>query len=144
MARKGRYGVYKAIILKNNGTHSYTLSANSGSYSLTGENVNFTVARTLSVTSGNYSLIGNVVNLLVSRILVADSGSYELVGNDVQFIYVPVPPPQPIPIERGGQHVGVGGSSWEEQEQIKHRILERDVEAISAVIQSFIFIICQN
>lgn len=97
MARQGRYGIYKAIILKQPtvSTQNYTLTAESGSFTLTGNDVNLLVGRTLTADAGTFTLTGQDVNLLVGRVLTAETGQFTLTGNDANLVYTPFTPPRP-------------------------------------------------
>lgn len=74
------------LLGQGTGAAAYSLNAEVGSYSLSGQSA--TLARTISFTasSGSFTLTGQDATLTytpVSRILVADSSSYSLTGQDV-------------------------------------------------------------
>lgn len=60
----------------------YTLTAESGSYTLTGQNAGLYVTRVITADSGSYTLTGQSASLVASRVLTADSGSYTLTGDN--------------------------------------------------------------
>lgn len=102
MARKGRYGIYKPIILKNNvvAVQNYTLTVDTGFYNLTGENVTLNVGANINV----------------------DTGFYNLIGNDVSFVYVPNTPTKPSSVNGGGG--GGSSSSRSELEDMKRKMID--------------------
>lgn len=63
----------------------YTLSAESGSYGITGQAVNLLAARKLSAASGSYTIAGQAANLRAARKLSAASGVYTLTGSDASL-----------------------------------------------------------
>jgi hypothetical protein len=135
VARKGRYGIYKAIILKNNvvGVVNYTLTVDTGFYSLSGQDINlsvgrsisvdtgiynltgedvvFSVGKSISVDTGFYGLTGEDVSFNVGRNIIVDTGFYGLIGNDVSLIFTPFNPPIPTIQD------GIGGGSGNRNEQ---------------------------
>jgi hypothetical protein len=72
---------------------SYTLVAEGGTYSYSGNNANLTYTPvggyTLAADGGTYSYSGNNANLRYNRILVADGGTYSYSGNNANLIYAP-------------------------------------------------------
>lgn len=68
--------------------NAYTLTADQGSYALTGQDVALTVPRTLAADAGSYALTGQTTALFAARVLVAAQGSYSLNGNDALADYV--------------------------------------------------------
>jgi hypothetical protein len=69
---------------------SRLLDAASGSYTLTGQDVDLLRGFLLSAASGGFTLTGQDVGLLASRLLGADSGSFTLAGQDVTLTYNPL------------------------------------------------------
>lgn len=72
------------------GGPTYTLTAATGSFTLTGQSANLVVSRKLSAATGTYTLTGNAANLVVSRKLVAETGAYTLTGIAANLVYTPV------------------------------------------------------
>lgn len=62
------------------GGTTYTLTANYGSFSLTGESANLNSARKLTASYGSFSLSGQAATLKSARKLTADYGSFSLAG----------------------------------------------------------------
>lgn len=62
------------------------LTADAGSYVLTGQAAGLTAARLLVAEAGTYALDGQVVNLWKGRTLTADAGAYTLAGQAVSLL----------------------------------------------------------
>lgn len=60
----------------------YTLTAEAGSYSKTGQGAGLKAARKLAAEGGSYALTGQAVDLKLARKIVAGQGSYSLAGQD--------------------------------------------------------------
>lgn len=69
------------------GGAAYSLTAEQGSYSLTGQSVGLRAARTLAAAQGSYALAGQSVNLLAARRLTAAQGSYALNGQAANLLH---------------------------------------------------------
>jgi hypothetical protein len=83
----GLDGVYAltggdAALTKTSPTVDYPLTANAGSYSLTGGTASLKVDRSLTATAGSYSVAGGSASLTASRSLSATGGSYAITGGD--------------------------------------------------------------
>ena len=65
------------------------LAADSGSYAITGTDVSLKLGRKLTAESGTYTVNGTDVSLTAGRKLTADSGTYALTGTDVTLTYQP-------------------------------------------------------
>ena len=72
------------------GGSPYTLTAESGSFALTGQATGLAFNRTLAADSGSYALAGQDTGLAFNRVLSADSGSYALAGQDATLTYTPI------------------------------------------------------
>lgn len=59
----------------------FLLSADPGSYALTGQAATPLAARLLSLDAGSYAITGNAANLLRGAAIVASAGSYAIVGS---------------------------------------------------------------
>ena len=57
-----------------------------GSYTLSGQDVNFLITHSLAAYAGSYTLTGNSIGLLAARYDYPDVGVYTLTGKDVQFV----------------------------------------------------------
>lgn len=65
---------------------AYTLTAEQGSYTLTGQAAGLLAGRVLAAAQGSYTLTGQDVALLKGNTLTADQGSYALTGQDVALL----------------------------------------------------------
>lgn len=61
---------------------SYTLEADSGSFTLSGQNLGLLANRSLSLVSGSFTLAGQDVGVLAGRVLVLESGSFSFAFQD--------------------------------------------------------------
>ncbi len=78
------------------GGTSFTLTADAGSYSITGTAVTLKAARTMTVAAGSYAVTGSAVTFIftggpVHYVLTADSGSYVMTGFRVRLIWSGAP-----------------------------------------------------
>lgn len=64
------------------GGDTYTLTADSGSFALTGQSTGLAFNRVLASDSGSFALTGQAAALTFNRTLAADSGSFALAGQD--------------------------------------------------------------
>lgn len=71
------------------GGATYTLTAATGSFSLTGNATGLTVARQITAASGGFTLTGNSAALTAARLLTAATGTFTLTGNAADLIYTP-------------------------------------------------------
>lgn len=69
---------------------SRKLTAEAGSYALTGQNVSLSVSRSLNAEAGSCALTGNDANLRTERRLTAEAGTYALTGQDAALTYTPL------------------------------------------------------
>jgi hypothetical protein len=94
-------------LVADGGTYSYSgnnanllfnrlLSADGATYSYAGNNANLTYtpvgSYTLAADGGTYTYSGNNANLRYNRILVADGGTYSYSGNNANLTYAPAAP----------------------------------------------------
>ena len=75
---------------------AYTLTADAGSYSITGSSVNLKSTRTMSVAAGSYTVTGSAVTLTkssgpVNYTLTADPGIYIIIGFRVRLVWSGAP-----------------------------------------------------
>jgi hypothetical protein len=75
-----------AIGVYDSGGTGYTLTADSGSFTLAGQDVSLLAGRLLDAASGTYTLTGQDVGLLRGLLLAADSGGFTLTGQDVGLL----------------------------------------------------------
>jgi hypothetical protein len=68
---------------------SYTLIANAGLFSLSGQDIEMSMANTLVADHGSFALSGQDVELSASNTLEVDHGSFALTGQDATFTYTP-------------------------------------------------------
>lgn len=66
------------------------IQADSGSFALTGAAANLVRGRRLVADAGTYALTGAAAGLVYGRRLVADSGAFTLTGADATLVYTPV------------------------------------------------------
>ncbi|MCA9366854.1 hypothetical protein KC887_01150 [Candidatus Kaiserbacteria bacterium] len=64
----------------------YTLTADAGSFTVSGQTAALLATRNLSAAAGGYTLTGQAAALLTSRMLTAAAGSYSLSGNDAGLL----------------------------------------------------------
>lgn len=67
----------------------YTLTCQSGSYTVSGQSANILRHRNLSANSGSYSVNGQSVSILRHRRLTANAGAYVLNGQPVSIVWTP-------------------------------------------------------
>jgi hypothetical protein len=58
-----------------------TLTADTGTFTLTGQAANLTAARKITADAGTFALTGQATNLLASRKLTSEAGTFALTGN---------------------------------------------------------------
>lgn len=66
---------------------TFTITAESGSYSLTGTAASPLFGRLLAAGAGSYALTGTAVDFTRQYVLAVGVGSYALNGSEVTFIY---------------------------------------------------------
>lgn len=71
---------------QSGGGPDYTLDADQGSYTLTGQSAALLAARRLTADAGSYSVSGQSAGLLAGRKLEAATGSYSLSGQSANLI----------------------------------------------------------
>lgn len=69
---------------------AYTLTADTGSYTQTGQDANLLLGRVVQADSGAYTYTGTDVNLLYGRLISAETGAYVYTGIDADLIYTPI------------------------------------------------------
>lgn len=71
-------------------TFNRVLTADTQSFALTGQAAGLAFNRTLAAASGSFALTGQDAGLAFNRVLSAASGSYALDGQDVTLTYTPI------------------------------------------------------
>ncbi len=69
---------------------NFTLTAQAGSYSLTGQSATVARNRALTASAGSYSLSGQSATLVKGRVLTAQAGSYSVTGQSADIDYAAV------------------------------------------------------
>ncbi|MCB1711294.1 MAG: hypothetical protein KDH96_02075 [Candidatus Riesia sp.] len=72
---------------QSGGATSYTLSASSGSITITGTSVTFKRQLIMPVSAGSYSITGTSASLLYNRLLSSSSGAYSITGSTALLEY---------------------------------------------------------
>jgi hypothetical protein len=67
---------------------SYSLTCSVGSYSVTGINATFTLAKKLIANNGTYAYVGRNASFIVAKKLIASAGAYTLTGQNATLNYV--------------------------------------------------------
>lgn len=70
-------------------TGAYTLTADAGAFTLTGQDATLTRDKVLTADAGSFTLSGQDATLTWGRILTADAGSFTLTGQDATLSYAP-------------------------------------------------------
>ena len=74
------------------GATGYTLTADAGAYTLSGQDATLLKTRVLTADAGSYAVGGQDASVLVGHKLTADAGAYSVAGQDATLTYVPVTP----------------------------------------------------
>jgi hypothetical protein len=100
----GQLGAANYVVTANNGTYSltgqnatiayagaggYTLVANNGTYAVTGQAASLLRSRLVSAVYGTYALTGQNATLLKSRVMLANTGTYSVAGQAAIVVYTP-------------------------------------------------------
>jgi hypothetical protein len=80
------YGPRRIWVPVSAGGGAYTLTAEQGSYTLTGQAAALLAGRALAAAQGSYTLTGQDAALLKGNTLAADQGSYSLTGQDAALL----------------------------------------------------------
>lgn len=72
------------------GATNYSISAQQGIYSLTGQSAILLRTKLITANNGIYALTGQSITLVRSRLLTATNGVYSLTGNSATITYTPV------------------------------------------------------
>lgn len=115
---------------------TYTLVADGGTYSYSGNNANTLFNRRLVADGGVYSYSGNNANTLFNRRLVADGGTYTYFGNAADLVYAAGPV---ITLPRGGDDAARHKRrqrEFDDERKDRERLKELIAEAVSGVSQA--------
>jgi hypothetical protein len=100
----GQLGAANYVVTANNGTYSltgqnatiayagaggYTLVANNGTYAVTGQAASLLRSRLVSAVYGTYALTGQNATLLKSKVMLANTGAYSVAGQAAIVVYTP-------------------------------------------------------
>lgn len=66
---------------------TYSLTADVGSFAVTGQAATLQASRKLSAEAGSFSVTGQPATFQITRKLTADAGSFTLTGNDATLVY---------------------------------------------------------
>jgi len=80
---------YTQILLFSVLSGAYTLNAETGIYTVTGNDATLLKGLVLNAENGSYTLTGNDATLVYNKLLNASSGSYSVTGADANLIYTP-------------------------------------------------------
>ena len=76
-----------ALPVASGGVVNYTLTAQHGTYAITGQPAVLLRSKLITANSGTYSYTGQSANLLRSKLLTATNGTYALTGQSANIIY---------------------------------------------------------
>jgi hypothetical protein len=81
-ANAGTYSLTggSAVLTKTSGSVAYSLTATAGTYALTGGTASLKIGRKITASAGTYALTGGTASLKTGRSLTASAGSYALTG----------------------------------------------------------------
>lgn len=71
------------------GPTAYTLTADAGSFTLSGQDAGFVVGRILTADAGSFALTGQDAALRIGRVITADAGAFVLTGQDATLTVTP-------------------------------------------------------
>ncbi len=78
------------VNVNEGGGPTYTLTAATGVFTLTGNAAGLRVSRKITAGTGSFTLTGNAAGLIAGRKLSAATGSFTLTGNSVNLVYTPI------------------------------------------------------
>lgn len=74
------------LVIESNTALSYSITAESGTYGLTGQAATLTQALQVGAGQGSYALTGQAIGASVSRAIVAGQGTYSLSGQSASIL----------------------------------------------------------
>lgn len=80
---------YLTVDYTAGGGTTYTLTADGGTFALTGQAATLRAGRKVTADAGSYALTGTAATLRAARRLSADGGSYTLTGTAASLVYNP-------------------------------------------------------
>jgi len=75
------------IVYDSTAVSGYTLTCDSGAYTLTGGAVSVLLGREVAIAAGSYGLSGTAADGLHDKVIVLGSDSYTIVGSNVVLTY---------------------------------------------------------
>ena len=79
------------IIIKTGAGTAYSLTAENGSYTLTGSDATFQYNRVMPLDTGSYTLTGSDATFQHNRAITAENGSYSINGSATTLQYSGAP-----------------------------------------------------
>lgn len=95
----------------SSGGPTYTLTAQTGTFSLTGNNATLRVARKITCNTGTFTLTGVNTTLKVGRKLTCTTGNFTLTGNSANLVYTPTGGPTYTLIAQSGSFSLTGNNA---------------------------------
>jgi hypothetical protein len=83
------YGLISFSLNGTSGGTVYTLTANAGSFALTGVNASLLKSKVINAQAGSFTFTGNNATLLKSKVINAQAGSFSLTGVNANIVYTP-------------------------------------------------------
>jgi hypothetical protein len=100
LATAGEGGTFIGFALESGGSGE-TIVLDSGSYLLSGTDLNLIASLNISTTTGSYTLTGSDANLIAAYKEIANTGNYTLTGTDVTLVYTPSGGGESITLDSG-------------------------------------------
>ena len=69
---------------------SYSLSADAGSYTITGGSATFARTRVINGSAGSYAITGKTATFQFGRVISGAKGTYVITGSDAELNYTPI------------------------------------------------------
>lgn len=69
---------------------SYSLSADAGSYTITGGSATFARTRVINGSAGSYAITGKTATFQFGHVMTGAKGTYVITGSDAELNYTPV------------------------------------------------------
>jgi len=80
-------GRLRALLVEPSAGGAYTLTAQHGTYTVTGQSATITRNRALTASAGSYAVTGQSAGIAIGRVLTAQSGAYTLAGQSADIEY---------------------------------------------------------
>lgn len=98
----------QATITYTPGATNYTLTANGGSFTLSGQSASLSRNRSLTASNGSFSVSGQAVAIKRNRALSTQSGAYSLAGQNAVISYTGSANNYQLTCQSGSYHFGAG------------------------------------